>query len=191
VQTNCFCQSDVWRFCENDFDSSLESLIVTRFESFGKKRDSSRITIVSQYDSSLVESPKIVTRVESSHWLESRYRKFWKVRVRVGIGYFTSNSATLPATAQNKAIFVKPQQGPTPSESIAIYCVRKLVSCFTHLQSCAKVDIWNRMKKLRTVAKIKTQASKNWRLQNLSTIVTPLLNTATTLFNEHRSQQPL
>ena len=38
------------------------------------------------------------------------------------------------------AIFVKPQQWPTPSESIAIYCVRKLVSCVTHLQSCAKVD---------------------------------------------------
>ena len=29
------------------------------------------------------------------------------------------------------AIFVKPQQWPTPSESIAIYCVRKLVSCIT------------------------------------------------------------
>ena len=55
------------------------------------------------------------------------------------------------------AIFVKPQQWPTPSESIAIYCIRKLVSCITHLQSCAKVDIWNKKKKLRTVAKIKTQ----------------------------------
>jgi len=60
------------------------------------------------------------------------------------------------------AIFVKPQQWPTPSESIAIYCVRKLVSCVTHLQSCAKVDIWNKKKKLRTVAKIKTQDYKNW-----------------------------
>jgi len=59
------------------------------------------------------------------------------------------------------AIFVKPQQWPTPSESIAIYCVRKLVSCVTHLQSCAKVNIWNK-KKLRTVAKIKTQDYKNW-----------------------------
>jgi len=60
------------------------------------------------------------------------------------------------------AIFVKPQQRPTPSESIAIYCVRKLVSCVTHLQSCAKVDIWNKKKKLRTVAKIKTQDYKIW-----------------------------
>jgi len=46
------------------------------------------------------------------------------------------------------AIFVKPQQWPTPSESIAIYCVRKLVSCITHLQSCATVDIWNKKKKI-------------------------------------------
>jgi len=87
-------------------------------------------------------------------------------------------------------IFVKPQQWPTPSESIAIYCLRKLVSCVTHLQSCAKVDIWNKKKKLRTVAKNKTQDYKIWRLQNLSTVVTPPLNTATTLFNEHRSQRP-
>jgi len=42
------------------------------------------------------------------------------------------------------------------------YCIRKLVSCVTHLQSCAKVDIWNKKKKLRTVAKIKTQDYKNW-----------------------------
>ena len=83
-----------------------------------------------------------------------------------------------------------PQQWPTPSESIAIYCVRKLVSCITHLQSCAKVDIWNKKKKLRTVAKIKPQGYKNWRLPKFSTNVTPPLNTATTLFNEPRSQRP-
>jgi len=79
---------------------------------------------------------------------------------------------------KNSAIFVKPQQWPTPSESIAIYCVRKLVSCITHLQSCAKVDIWNKKKILRTVAKIKTQGYKNWRLPKFSTNVTPPLNTA-------------
>jgi len=90
---------------------------------------------------------------------------------------------------EESAIFVKPQQWPTPSESIAIYCVRKLVSCITHLQSCAKVNIWNKKKKLRTVAKIKTQGYKNWRLPKFSTNVTPPLNTATTLFNEPRSQQ--
>ena len=60
------------------------------------------------------------------------------------------------ACTYHSAIFVKPQQWPTPSESIAIYCVRKLVSWITHLQSCAKVDIWNKKKKLRTVAKVKT-----------------------------------
>jgi len=83
------------------------------------------------------------------------------------------------------AIFVKPQQWPTPSESIAIYCGRKLFWCVTHLQSCAKVDIWNKKKKLRTVAKITTQDYKNWRLQNFFTIVTPPLNTAATLLSEH------
>ena len=31
------------------------------------------------------------------------------------------------------AMFVTPHQWPTPSESIAIFCVRKLVSCVTHL----------------------------------------------------------
>jgi len=31
------------RFCKNDSDSSLESLIVTRVESFCEKRDSSRV----------------------------------------------------------------------------------------------------------------------------------------------------
>jgi len=47
----------------------------------------------------------------------------------------------------HSAIFVKPQQWPTPSESIAIYCVRKLVSYVTHLQSCAKDDIWKKKEK--------------------------------------------
>ena len=89
------------------------------------------------------------------------------------------------------AMFVKPQQWPTPSESITIYCVRKLVSCITHLQSCAKVDIWNKKEKLRTVAKTKTQDYKNWRLQKFFTFVTPPLNTAATLFNEHRSQRQM
>ena len=95
------------------------------------------------------------------------------------------------ACTYHSAIFVKPQQWPTPSESVAIYCVRKQVSCVTHLQSCGKVDIWNKKKKIRTVAMIKTQDYKNWRLQNFFTIVAPPLNTATTLFNEHRSQRPL
>ena len=91
---------------------------------------------------------------------------------------------------RGSAIFVQPQQWPTPSESIAIYCVRKLVSCITHLQSCAKVDIWNKKKRLRTVAKIKPQGYKTWRLPKFSTSVTLPLNTATALFNEPRSQRP-
>jgi len=99
--------------------------------------------------------------------------------------------AMIQACTYHSAIFVKPQQWPTPSEAIAIYCVGKLVSCVTHLQSYAKVDIWNKKQKLRTVAKINTKDYKNWRLQKLSTIATPPLNhTATTLFNEHRSQRP-
>ena len=46
--------SDVWRFCKNDSDTSLQLFFVTRVESFGKNRDSIR-----------VESRKVVTRVES------------------------------------------------------------------------------------------------------------------------------
>jgi len=70
--------------------------------------------------------------------------------------------------------------------------LRKEISfvCYTSLV-LRKSRHWNKKKKLRTVAKIKTQDYKIWRLQNLSTVVTPPLNTATTLFNEHRSQQPL
>jgi len=52
VQMNWVCQSDVWRFCKNDSVSSLESLIVTRVESFGKKGESTRVIIFSQRDSS-------------------------------------------------------------------------------------------------------------------------------------------
>jgi len=40
----------------------------------------------------------------------------------------------IQACTYHSAMFVKPHQWPTPSESIAIYCVRKLVSCVTHLQ---------------------------------------------------------
>ena len=57
-------------------------------------------------------------------------------------------------------IFVKPQQWPAPSESIAIYCVRKLVSCVTHLQSCAKVDIWNKKKNYALLLRSKLKITK-------------------------------
>ena len=70
VQTKWVCPSETQRFCKNDSGSSLESLTVTRVESFCEKRDSSRVTIFLN-----------VTRVRvtknrdsrSSHWLESRY----------------------------------------------------------------------------------------------------------------------
>ena len=78
----------------------------------------------------------------------------------------------------NSAIIVKSQQWPPASESIAIYCVRKLVSCVTHLQSCAKVDIWNKKKNYVLLLR------PNSRLQKSNTIATPPLNTATQLFNE-------
>jgi len=74
---SCFCANELClsmrclEICENNSDSSLESLIVLRVESFGKKRDSRRVTSISQ--SHLNQLTKSLTQVESSHWLESRY----------------------------------------------------------------------------------------------------------------------
>jgi len=65
VKTNWICASGTQRFCKNDSDPSLESLIVTRVESICKKRDSSRVTIFFNVTRVESESPKIVTRVES------------------------------------------------------------------------------------------------------------------------------
>jgi len=53
-------------FVKNVFDSSLDSFIVTRVESFGKKCDSSQVIITSFLDASPVDSLKIVTRVIDS-----------------------------------------------------------------------------------------------------------------------------
>ena len=64
-------------------------------------------------------------------------RAFWGIACLVLLPSPCNDSAC----TYHSAIFVKPHQWPTPTESIAIYCVRKLVSCITHLQSCAKVDI--------------------------------------------------
>jgi len=41
----------------------------------------------------------------------------------------------IQACTYHSAIIVKSQQWPTPSESIAIYCMRKLVSCVLHIFS--------------------------------------------------------
>jgi len=60
VQTNWFCPSRTQRFYENDSDSCLESLIVTRDESFCEKM-------------TWVESPFFSTWLISSHLLESHY----------------------------------------------------------------------------------------------------------------------
>ena len=55
----------------------LESRVIdcdsSRVESFCEKRDSSRVTIFRNVTRVESESPKIVTRVDSSQWLESRY----------------------------------------------------------------------------------------------------------------------
>jgi len=66
VQTNWVCPSRIQRFCKNDSDSSLESLTVTRVESFCEKRDSNRVTIFFNETRVEFESPKIVTRVTLS-----------------------------------------------------------------------------------------------------------------------------
>jgi len=64
VQTNWVCPSETQRFYKNDSDSSLELLIVTRFESFilwkmwlesshsCSHRDSSRVRVTENRDSS-------------------------------------------------------------------------------------------------------------------------------------------
>ena len=58
VQTNWVCPSGTQRFCKNDSDSSQWLWL----ESSHSVKNVTR-----------VELPKIVIRLESSHWLESRY----------------------------------------------------------------------------------------------------------------------
>jgi len=72
-QTDWVCPSGTQRFCKNDSDSILESLTVTRDESLCEKRDSTRVSTFFNVTRVESESSKNVTRVESSHWLESRY----------------------------------------------------------------------------------------------------------------------
>jgi len=73
MQTNWVCRSEPLRFCKNDSESSLESLIVTRVESFCEKHDSRRVE--SPSFSTWLESSQSHQKswLESSHWLESRY----------------------------------------------------------------------------------------------------------------------
>jgi len=61
VQTNWVCPLGTQRYCKNDSDSSLESLTVTRVESFCEKRDSSRVRVTTNHDSTRVESLTRVT----------------------------------------------------------------------------------------------------------------------------------
>ena len=85
------------------------------------------------------------------------------------------------ACAHPSAIIVKSQKWPTPSESIAIYCVRKLVSCVTHFQSRAKVDISNKKKNYVQLLWSKLKITK------LRPIRTPPLNIATKTVKQTRS----
>jgi len=98
---------------------------------------------------------------------------------------------TLPRTSidQNGAYKYPPDQ-KNNYDSKHVLSTRCCHIIWKYLQSCAKVDIWNKKKKLRTVAKIKPQGYKNCRLPKFSANVTPPLYTATTLFNEPRSQRP-
>ena len=60
------CVSGTQRFCKND--SSLESLTVTRVESFSEKRDSSRVTILLKVTRVRVTKNRDSSRViDSSH----------------------------------------------------------------------------------------------------------------------------
>jgi len=56
----------VLRFRKDDPDLSFESLAVTRVESFGEKL--SRVESSQHLFSTLLESPNVVTRVESLDW---------------------------------------------------------------------------------------------------------------------------
>ena len=73
VWTKWVCPPRTRRFCENDSDSSFESLTVTRVESFCEKRDLSRVTFFLNVTRIESELTKIATWVDSRHWLESPY----------------------------------------------------------------------------------------------------------------------
>jgi len=60
-----FFHEDLRDFCKNDSESNLESLTVTRVESFCENCESSRVTIFFNVTRVESESPKIVTQVES------------------------------------------------------------------------------------------------------------------------------
>ena len=52
--------------------------------------------------------------------------------------------AVIRACACHSAGFVGPHRWPAPGESVAICCVGRLVSCVTHLRSCAGVGMWSK-----------------------------------------------
>ena len=63
-QTNWVCPSGTQRFCKNDPDSSLESLIVTRVASSHhfSQRDSSRVrVIINRHSSRVIDSSHAIT----------------------------------------------------------------------------------------------------------------------------------
>ena len=55
-QSNCICRSNVWRFFENDSDSFLKSLIVTRNKSRRLVKNVSRVFRTSFLNATQCES---------------------------------------------------------------------------------------------------------------------------------------
>jgi len=88
-QTKWVCPSGAPRIFKNDSDSSLKPLIVTRIESFCKKRQSRRVTIFCQRDSSRVRVTKNrdSTRVTDSGYaitdIQGRIAYSWCARCAV------------------------------------------------------------------------------------------------------------
>jgi len=85
-----FVHQELEIFCNNYSDSFLESLTVTRVESFCLQRDSSRVTIF--FNVTRVESPKIVTQalvIDSSHALTD-FTFIWMMWDTETTSYFRS-----------------------------------------------------------------------------------------------------
>jgi len=114
VQTNWVCLSGTQRFCKNDSDASLDSLTVTRVESFCEERYSNRVKW--KFFSSWLEpkSPKIV----SSHLLESRY-------------HWQKWSNPNRSKYQNHARFESKSRYTVVSGHFHLFCMRKIMVYIT------------------------------------------------------------
>ena len=74
VQTNWVCPSGTQRFCKITLDWEPRHWLW--LESSHSVKNVNRVTIFLNVTGVESQSPKIVTQVESSHWLESRYHSF-------------------------------------------------------------------------------------------------------------------